>query len=88
MIDYNAHRKRMAKMCKSLTRPHVSFTPSDAAELLDKAEGYEKLLNAIVCLDSPGTARNIKIGIFEYVIIHLRQIEAIKDPAPVEEEKA
>lgn len=53
-----------------------------APELLDKAESYDKLLDAIVCLNVPGTARNITIGDLEYTIIHLRNAKSVEGVSP------
>jgi len=62
MIDYQKQRERLTKMRKSLTRPHVSFTPSDAVELLDKAEKWDKV-NQGLAVDgihtSPGLLKEL-----------------------------
>lgn len=42
MIDYQKHRERLTRARSSLTRPHLSFSTSDAAELMDKAEEMEE----------------------------------------------
>ena len=41
-MDYKKHRERLTRARESLTRPHLSFSTSDAAELLDKAEQRDK----------------------------------------------
>jgi len=64
MIDYKKHRERLAKMRKSLTRPHVSFTPSDAAELLAKAEKWDKV-NEGLTVDGIHTSKGLLKELFE-----------------------
>jgi len=47
MINYKKERERLIRMSKSSTRPHLSFSISDAEELLDKAEKWDKVCDEV-----------------------------------------
>jgi len=90
MIDYPKHRERLARARKSLTRPHLSFSLSDAEELLDKAEArdkYQKMYDEVIlaCMAKERTKALKKARLYKDAL-DMANITVI-DPVPVEEGK-
>lgn len=64
IMDYQKHRERLTRARNSLTRPHLRFDISDAEELLDKAEKWDKV-NEGLAVDGIHTSPGLLKELFE-----------------------